>query len=257
MLEELMALSSLESERRAERVSFDLVEKQAEEARAPQDAYSALKYGSHIRVIAEIKRASPSAGNLASIDEPAELAAKYQEGGAAAISVLTQEKYFRGSLDDLYAVRKRVAIPVLRKDFISTIYQIFEARAAGADLILLIVAALETKKLRELFELATQLGMQILLEVHTRDELARACDLGGSIIGVNARDLKTFECDTRRFGELAGDIPADAVKVAESAIKTVADVQLYRQAGADAVLVGQTLVTNDPVKTLKSFLEVT
>ncbi|GAA1514220.1 indole-3-glycerol phosphate synthase TrpC [Agromyces terreus] len=207
-------------------------------------------------VIAEIKRASPSRGSLASIDDPAALARLYELGGASAISVLTEERKFKGSLDDLEAVRAAVAIPVLRKDFIATPYQVFEARAAGADLVLLIVAALDDRTLRELFELVGSLGMTALVETHSADELERAKAIGARLIGVNARDLSTFELDRDLFGRLADRFPSDAIRVAESAVLSAADVAHYRSAGADAVLVGEALVTGDPMANLSAFLAV-
>ena len=208
-----------------------------------------------MHIIAEIKRASPSRGPLADIVDPAALASAYQLGGASAISVLTEGRRFGGSLADLEAVRDVASVPVLRKDFIADPYQIFEARAAGADLVLLIVAALEQSKLEELFRLVNQLGMTPLVETHSADEVERALDLGADVIGVNARDLSTFELDQNLFGRLAGQIPSGVIRIAESAVKTPADVAHYREAGADVVLVGEALVTNgDPVTTIREFI---
>lgn len=223
---------------------------------AALDALEALAPAERIRVIAEVKRASPSRGELAEIAEPQSLAAQYEAGGASAVSVLTEERRFKGSLDDLEAVRKAVSIPVLRKDFIGDEYQVLEARAAGADLVLLIVAALPQDRLERLYELIRQLGMTPLVEAHSADEVARAVDLGSELIGVNARDLRTFELDRELFGRVADQIPAGVIRVAESAVLDVADVQRYREAGADAVLVGEALVTGDPIATLGSFLSV-
>jgi len=220
-----------------------------------RDAVAALAPADRIKIIAEVKRASPSRGQLAEIPDPAAQAERYELGGASAISVLTEQRRFRGTLADLTAVRDRVSLPVLRKDFIATPYQVFEARAAGADIVLLIVAALEQQVLEELYALVRQLGMTPLVEAHTADEVARAASLGASLIGVNARDLSTFELDQNLFGRLAESIPSDAIKIAESAVKTPADVAHYRAAGADVVLIGEALVTGDPVATLASFLE--
>lgn len=210
----------------------------------------------HIKVIAEVKRASPSRGDMARIADPAALASMYESAGASIISVLTEGRQFKGSLDDLRAVRAAVGIPVLRKDFISTPYQVFEARAAGADVVLLIVAALDQETLRELFALISSLGMTALVEAHSSDEVRVAVDLGAELIGINARDLNTFELDRDLFGTLAPQIPSGVVRIAESAVRSAADVAHYRRAGADAVLVGEALVTNDPVVTLTSFLEI-
>jgi len=208
-----------------------------------------------VKIIAEVKRASPSRGALADIPDPALQASRYQEGGASAISVLTEGRRFKGSLADLEAVKTAVALPVLRKDFIATPYQVLEARAAGADLVLLIVAALDQPVLAELHEFVLQLGMTPLVETHSLDEVRRAADIGATLVGVNARNLSTFELDRDLFGRLVEHLPADAVKIAESAVLTPADVAHYRAAGADVVLIGEALVTNDPVETLHAFLE--
>lgn len=209
-----------------------------------------------MKIIAEVKRASPSRGAMAEIADPAALAVSYQTGGASAISVLTEGRRFGGTLQDLTDVRAAVEVPVLRKDFIAEPYQVFEARAADADLVLLIVAALEQPVLHELHDLIVQLGMTPLVEAHSADEVARALDVGAQVVGVNARDLSTFELDRDLFGSLADRIPSGVIRVAESAVREPADVAHYRAAGADVVLVGEALVTGeDPVATLESFLE--
>jgi len=209
-----------------------------------------------VKVIAEVKRASPSRGRLAEIADPASLAVSYQTGGASAISVLTEGRRFGGSLADLTDVRAAVDVPVLRKDFIVEPYQVFEARAADADLVLLIVAALEQPVLAELHALIVELGMTPLVEAHSADEVECALDVGAQIVGVNARDLTTFELDRDLFGSLADRIPSGVVRVAESAVSTPDDVAHYRAAGADVVLIGEALVTDgDPISTLESFLE--
>ncbi len=169
--------------------------------------------------------------------------------------MLTEGRKFGGSLADLEAVKATVTLPVLRKDFIADPYQVFEARAAGADLVLLIVAALEQPLMRQLFDLISELGMTALVETHDAVELSRAIDLGARLVGVNARNLSTFELDRDLFGTLVDSIPAGVIRVAESAVKTPADVAHYRRAGADVVLVGEALVTGDPVATLTEFLE--
>ncbi|HEY8457982.1 MAG TPA: indole-3-glycerol phosphate synthase TrpC [Actinopolymorphaceae bacterium] len=200
-----------------------------------------------VAIIAEVKRSSPSKGALAAIADPAALAADYQAGGAAAISVLTERRRFGGSLEDLRAVRTAVDVPVLRKDFIVTSYQLWEARAYGADLVLLIVAALDQNALVSLVERAESIGLCPLVEVHTEEEVARALDAGAKIIGVNARDLKTLEVDRGVFARLAPKIPDGIIKIAESGIRGPHDVIEYARAGADAVLVGESLVTGkDP-----------
>lgn len=217
------------------------------------DAAAALRSGS-VTVIAEVKRASPSRGRLADIADPAALARRYEQGGASAISVLTEQRRFAGSLDDLAAVRAATTLPVLRKDFVSSAYQVAEARAAGADLVLLIVAALDHARLADLHEQVIGLGMTALVEAHDAAEVDRALAVGARVVGVNARDLRTFQLDPGLFGRLAPRIPAGVVRVAESAVRMPADVAVYRAAGADAVLVGEALVTADPVATLRSFL---
>lgn len=257
MLAGLVAGALDDAARRRESRPLADVERLALAAVPALDARAALERGAHIKVIAEVKRASPSRGPLASIPDPALLARQYAEGGASAISVLTEERRFGGSLADLEAVRAAVSVPVLRKDFIAEPYQVFEARAAGADLVLLIVAALDDAQLRELHTLILELGMTPLVETHDADEVRRAVDLGAHVIGVNARDLSTFELDRDLFGRLAPRIPDGTVRIAESAVSSVADVEHYRRAGADVVLVGEALVTGgDPVATLNEYLAV-
>lgn len=254
MLADLTAGAVEDAERRALTRSLAEVEKAALSRPAAIDALEALAPASRVKIIAEVKRASPSRGALAEIPDPAHQAALYETGGASAISVLTEERRFGGSLADLEAVTARVALPVLRKDFIATPYQLFEARAAGADLALLIVAGLEMKVLRELYALTVELGMTPLVETHSADELDAAIDLGAALIGVNARNLSTFELDRDLFGRLVDRIPDGTIKIAESAVLEPADVTHYRAAGADVVLIGEALVTGDPVATLERFL---
>ena len=218
------------------------------------NALDSLARGDRVKIIAEVKRASPSRGPLADIPDPAAFARQYETGGASAISVLTEGRRFGGSLADLEAVRDAVSLPVLRKDFISDPYQVFEARAAGADLVLLIAAALDQPTMLRLFDLVTDLGMTALVEAHSADEVSRAVDTGTGLIGINARDLSTFELDANLFGRLSSAIPEGILKVAESAVKTPADVAHYRADGADVVLIGEALVTGDPVATLTEFL---
>ncbi len=218
----------------------------AEAAPAPLNVLAALR-APGIAVIAEVKRASPSRGELADIADPAELARAYESGGARVISVLTEERRFHGSLADLDAVRAAVRIPVLRKDFIIRPYQIHEARAHGADMLLLIVAALEQPALESLLERTESLGMTALVEVHTEEEADRALQAGAKVIGVNARNLKTLEVDRDCFARIAPGLPSDTIRVAESGIRGTGDLLAYAGAGADAVLVGEGLVTSgDP-----------
>lgn len=256
MLAELTANAVADALARRETRPLEQVEREALARPAAIDALEALRPAERVKVIAEIKRSSPSRGSLATITDPAALARQYELGGASAISVLTEGRKFGGSLADLEAVRAAVALPLLRKDFIATPYQVLEARAAGADLALLIVAALDDATLAELYALITQLGMTALVETHSAEELERAAQLGAKLIGVNARDLTTFELDRDLFGRLADRFPADAIRVAESAVLSPDDVAHYRRAGADAVLVGEALVTSDPIATLSAFLAV-
>ena len=198
-------------------------------------------------VIAEVKRRSPSKGELAEIADPAKLAAQYEAGGAHVISVLTEQRRFGGSLADLDAVRAAVDIPVLRKDFIVSSYQLWEARAHGADLALLIVAALDQNALISLIERAKTLGLTPLVEVHDADEVARALDAGAEVIGINCRDLRTLEVNREQFALVAPLIPSHIVKIAESGIRSPQDLLSYAHQGANAVLVGEALVTGaDP-----------
>ena len=245
VLDELVA-GALEDQRTRElTVSLEDVKKAALAAPAPIDATRWLKRADGIPVIAEIKRASPSKGHLSDIPDPAALAREYEKGGASAISVLTEGRKFLGSLDDFDKVRAAVHIPVLRKDFIVTDYQIFEARAHGADLVLLIVAALDDAQLKHLLDLAHELSMTVLVETHTREEIERACQAGAKVIGINARNLKNLKVDVNKYNELAADLPDDVIKVAESGVFGAVEVEDYARAGADAVLVGEGVATAD------------
>ena len=227
-------------------VDFASVKSAATAAPPAFDAAAALREPG-IGVIAEVKRASPSKGALADIPDPAELAAAYESGGARVISVLTEERRFGGSLADLDTVRSAVSIPVLRKDFIVGPYQIHEARAHGADVILLIVAALDQLTLSSLLDRTESLGMTALVEVHTEEEADRALAAGATVIGINARNLKTLDVDRSSFARIAPGLPSNVVKVAESGVRGTADLLAYAGAGADAVLVGEGLVTSgDP-----------
>jgi len=202
-----------------------------------------------VSVIAEVKRSSPSKGAIAAITDPAALAGNYEAGGAATISVLTEGRRFGGSLADLRAVRAAVEIPVLRKDFIVTSYQLWEARAAGADLALLIVAALSQVELECLVDRAGSIGLTALVEVHDEEEVDRALDAGAELIGVNARSLKTLDVDRDTFARLAPRIPDHVVRIAESGVRGPRDVFEYAKQGANVVLVGETLVVGKDPRT--------
>ncbi|WP_043669634.1 indole-3-glycerol phosphate synthase TrpC [Clavibacter michiganensis] len=254
MLGDLLAGALEDAAARRELRPLAQVEADALARPAALDALSALAPADRVKIIAEVKRSSPSRGALAEIPDPALLASRYETGGASAISVLTEGRKFGGSLQDLEQVRDTVSIPVLRKDFIGEPYQVLEARASGADLVLLIVAALDQRTLVELHALVGELGMTALVETHSAEEVSRALDLGAQVVGVNARNLTTFELDRDLFGSLADSIPSGVIRIAESAVKTADDVAHYRRSGADVVLVGEALVTGDPVRTLTEFL---
>jgi indole-3-glycerol phosphate synthase len=246
VLDEILEGVRADLAERQSRVSLEQLKGLARRAPSPLDALGALK-ARGVSVIAEVKRASPSKGEMAAIDDPAALAADYEAGGARVISVLTEQRRFGGSLDDLTAVRRAVQVPLLRKDFVVSSYQLWEARAYGADLALLIVAALEQTVLVSLIERALSIGLLPLVEVHTDEELDRALEAGANVIGVNARNLGTLEVDRAVFARLAPRIPDNVVKIAESGVRGPHDLLAYAAAGADAVLVGESLVTEkDP-----------
>jgi len=246
VLDEILEGVRADLAERQSRVSLEQLKGLARRAPSPLDALGALK-AQGVSVIAEVKRASPSKGEMAAIDDPAALAGDYEAGGARVISVLTEQRRFGGSLDDLTAVRRAVQVPLLRKDFVVSSYQLWEARAYGADLALLIVAALEQTVLVSLIERALSIGLLPLVEVHTDEELDRALEAGANVIGVNARNLGTLEVDRAVFGRLAPRIPDNVVKIAESGVRGPHDLLAYAAAGADAVLVGESLVTEkDP-----------
>ena len=219
-------------------------------ALAPPAAFDEALQAEGVSLIAEVKRASPSRGVMAEIPDAAALARSYEQGGAAAISVLTEPAHFRGSLDDLRGVAEAVAVPVLRKDFIVDGYQVWEARAAGASAVLLIVAALEQEQLASLLACVAEAGMTALLETHDELEVTRATGAydaagitGRPVIGVNARDLVTLTVDPERFSAMRDAIPRGAIAVAESGVKDAGDVIRLAALGADAVLVGESVAT--------------
>lgn len=253
MLDRIVAgvLEDLEDRRR--KVSIEELKDRVDAMPRTRDAVRALRTDA-VTVIAEIKRASPSRGHLAEIADPASLARAYEDGGAAAISVLTEERLFGGCLDDLVAVRSAVDLPVLRKDFIFTSYQLFEARAAGADLVLLIVAVLDDQAMVSLIERAESMGLVALVEVRTEAELERALLAGARVVGVNSRNLHSMEVDRGAFARLAPGVPPSVVLVAESGVRGPADLLAYAGAGADSVLVGESIVTSQDPKSAVSDL---
>ncbi|MDR2565715.1 MAG: indole-3-glycerol phosphate synthase TrpC [Bifidobacteriaceae bacterium] len=228
---------------RQARVSLAQLKASACDRPPAKDFLARLRASASVAVIAEVKRSSPSRGPIAAIADPAALAQAYEAGGAAAISVLTESRHFHGSLADLAAVRRAVDIPVLRKDFVVSSYQVWEARAHGADLVLLIVAALDRLQLIGLIERTVSLGMTPLVEVHNEAELELAQEAGARLVGFNARNLKTLSVDPSVFGRLAPLAGPDVVKVAESGVSSPHDLAAYAHRGADAVLIGEYLAS--------------
>ena len=242
VLDEIVAGVRADLAERQEQTTLDQLKELAHRRDGALDGIAALRQPG-VAVIAEVKRSSPSKGDIAAISDPAALAIEYEKGGASVISVLTEQRRFHGSLEDLDAVRAAVTVPVLRKDFVVTSYQVWEARAHGADIVLLIVAALEQNALVSLLERIESLGMTALVEVHDKDEIARAADAGARVIGVNARNLHTLEVDRTLFCRLASRIPDGVIKIAESGVRGPHDLLAYAHCGADAILVGEGLVT--------------
>jgi len=246
VLDEILAGVREDVAEREQQVPLDRVKERASRMAPALDGYARL-HQRGVSVIAEVKRRSPSVGELAEISDPAALAAEYEAGGASVISVLTEQRRFNGTLDDLVAVKTHVDVPVLRKDFIVTPYQVWEARAHGADLVLLIVAALDQNALVCLLERVESLGMSALVEVHDEEEARRAADAGARLVGVNARNLRTLDVDRSAFERIAPLLPDNTLKVAESGVRGPHDLLAYAAAGADAVLVGEGLVKqHDP-----------
>jgi len=241
ILDEIVAHKRVELAQRKRQCSLDVVQAEAARAAPPRDLAAALCLPG-VSLIAEVKRASPSKGPIRPHLEPGDVAWTYQDGGAAAISVLTDKRYFQGSLDDLRAVRHSVDLPLLRKEFIVDPYQVYEARAAGADAVLLIVAALSDADLAALHRLVCSLGMAALVEVHDEGELRRALAVQPRIVGVNNRDLRTFTVDLGTTARLRPLVPAGVALVAESGIRDRADVARLAAIGADAMLVGEALL---------------
>lgn len=256
MLDQLFDAALKASQRREATISERELLEQISNIPKPLDVYAALARTENIKLIAEIKRRSPSRGFLAEIPSAAAQAELYQNSGAHAISVLTEESGFGGKLEDLVAARSSATIPLLRKDFISTEYQILEARAAGADFVLLILAWLPVERFKELLTFAHELGLGVLVETHTLGEIEIANQAEAGLIGINTRNLQTFETDIGLFEKMAQTLNPAAIKVAESSVKTVADVIRYRNAGADVALVGEALVTSDPAKLIPEFTSV-
>jgi indole-3-glycerol phosphate synthase len=243
VLDEILAGVREDVAARQQQRPFEQIRELAAATPPARDAFGLLR-SPGVGVIAEVKRSSPSKGQLAEIPDPAKLAGEYAAGGARCISVLTESRWFGGSLEDFDAVRAAVDVPLLRKDFVISPYQVHEARAHGADLVLLIVAALEQNALVGLLDRVESLGMCALVEVHTEEEADRALAAGARVIGVNARNLRTLEVDRSVFERIAPGLPNNVVKIAESGVRGPHDLIRYASAGADAVLVGEGLVTH-------------
>ncbi len=255
LLEEIVAARRRRLEEARARVPLAELE-QAAEARTERRNFAAAISGNGLRVVAELKRASPSRGLLCRDYRPHDIARGYESAGAAALSVLTEEQFFLGSLDHLKQVRDAVGLPVLRKDFILDAYEVFESVAADADALLLIVAVLSDKDLRSLVELCGRLRVAALVEVHTEEEIERALAVGARIIGVNNRDLKTFEVNLENSFRLREKIPSACIAVSESGVQTAADLRKLGEAGFNAVLIGERLMlADDPGRELGTWLE--
>ncbi len=242
MLDRIITDKREEVKQRKNRFPVTALQERIAERQTPLDFAGALR-GGGTRLIAEVKRASPSRGLLCPEFDPVKLAKTYAANGAAAVSVLTEEKYFQGSLDHLAAIRKEVKLPLLRKDFIFDPYQVYESRAYGANALLLIVAILGQEQLGELLSLSHNLGMDCLVEVHNETEVARALDSGAEVIGINNRDLKTFKVDIKTTRRLRPLIPEGCTVVSESGIRSGENVAELKGWGINAILVGETLVT--------------
>jgi indole-3-glycerol phosphate synthase len=257
ILDDIVADKIPEIEARKRELPLEELKKAASEQPPALDFASTLK-GEGVKIIAEVKKASPSKGVIRVDFNPLDIALTYAENGASAISVLTDNKYFQGSLDYLREIKKALEdknVPLLRKEFILDEYQVYESRANGADALLLIVAILDTEKLETLLELSHILGMGCLVEVHNESELETALSSGAGIIGINNRDLKTFEVDLDTTGRLRPLIPGDKVVVSESGIKDRGDMEKLAGWGVDAVLIGESLMASDDIAAkMKEFL---
>lgn len=254
MLNEIIACKRKEVEERKKSMPLSYLEERIAQQEAPLDFALALG-GDHTRLIAEVKQASPSRGVFRSGFNPVELAKTYAQGGAAAISVLTEEKHFKGSIDHLAMIRKEVKLPLLRKDFIIDPYQVYESRAYGADALLLILAILSQEQLGELLSLSHSLGLKCMVEVHSEGEVERALLSGAEIIGINNRDLNTFTTDINTTRRLLPLIPPERIVVSESGVKSRSDVEKLKEWGINALLVGEALITaTDVINKMKELI---
>ena len=244
ILDDIIRYRREQLRRDMERISPDEMKKAAENTEYKTVSFKKALSAGGLSLIAEVKKASPSKGLIQPNFEPVRVAREYEKAGASAVSVLTEEHYFQGSIEYLKEIRKNIRIPILRKDFIFDDYQVYEARAAGADAILLIAASLDDSSFAHLYSLAHSLSLDVLSEAHDENEVKRLVSLGADIIGVNNRDLKTFVVSLENSKRLMPLIPEDTVKVCESGLKTADDLRAAAEYGADAVLVGETLMRN-------------
>ena len=247
VLEKIVATTRQDLQRRKQAVPVEQLKQQIEQVAPPRDFFAAIQQGEGVSLIAEVKRASPSKGVIREDFDPVEIALAYAAHGATCISVLTDEPYFQGSLDYLRAIRQCVDVPLLRKDFIIDRYQLFEARAAGADAILLIAECLDDCQLRSLHNEAIDLGMTPLVEFYEPANCERVLDAGAMLVGVNNRDLKTFETDLHHTVRMREQIPADRLLVGESGIRNRDDVELLHRHGVNAMLVGESLMAQPDI----------
>ena len=255
ILDDIIAYKKEELAEAKRRISLEELKKKAADAGPVRGFGKALTTRSGIVLIAEVKKASPSKGVIREDFDPVRIAGTYEEAGASCLSILTEQKFFQGKLEYLGAVRKSVGLPLLRKDFIIDEYQIVEARAAGADAILLIAACLEREQMVDYIGVASGLGLDVLVESHTYKELDKSLRAGASLIGINNRDLKTFAVNLQTTLDLLKDIPEDRTIVSESGIRSRADVQKLQDAGVDAILVGESLMREQDIgKKVKELL---
>jgi indole-3-glycerol phosphate synthase len=255
ILDEIIEYKKEELAETIRRAPFSDIKAKASDAEPTRGFEKSLSAGNEIRLIAEVKKASPSKGVIREDFDPVAIAQIYAKSGASCISVLTEKKYFQGTLEYLGQIRKAVGLPLLRKDFIIDEYQLYEARAAGADAVLLIAACLERRQIQDFLGIAGQVGLDVLVEAHTYRELDRALLAGASLVGINNRDLSTFTVSMQTTLDLLKDIPDGRTVVSESGIKTREDVLTLQKAGVDAILVGESLMREkDPGKKAKELL---
>jgi len=256
ILDDIIENKAAEVKESKNSLPLELIMEQIKHALPSRNFFNAIKPDGHLKIISEVKRASPSKGVFRDDFDPVQIAKSYSSGGASAISVLTDEKYFKGSLTYLKNIREQVDTPLLRKDFIIDPYQVYQSRLFGADAVLLIVAALDQSTLKELLELTHTLQMNAVVEVHNGEELDRALDAGSRIIGINNRDLRTFDVDLNVSITLSKKVPGDSIVIAESGISSIEDIDRLRSEGVHVFLIGETFMkAPDPGQKLKDLIE--